>query len=117
MVTGAGSYETVIKEEKHKNDEDQHQDDHNLSAPQQVALSTTQSHESANPPTRVSALTGRDGRTIVQEETSPSVTKSCEEDTNTNVTTRNLQKSQPIIKRLSTSKPIGNIIKHFIIIY
>jgi len=116
MVTGAGSYETV-KEEKHKNDDGQHQDDNDLSAPQQVAVSTTQPQESANSPTRVSAPTGRDGRTIVQEEISPSVTKSCEEDTNSNVTARNLQKSQPIIKRLSTSKPIGNKIKHFIEIY
>jgi len=105
MVTGAGNYETV-KEEKHKYDDEQHhQNDNDLSAPQQAALSTSPSHESTNLPTSVLAPTGRDGRTIVQEETPPSINKTCEEVTDSTV----VQPSQPMIKRWSTSKPIGTV--------
>ena len=105
MVTGAGNFETV-QEDAHKKDQQQHEGSNGFSAPQQVVVSTTPSLESANPHTTVS---GRDGRTLVQEETSvsqPSVTEVDDEVTN-NIVIGGIVR--PSLKRLSTSKPIGTV--------
>ena len=114
MVTGAGNFETVKAEEHKKDNKQQHHNDNDLSAPQQVVA--TPSLESSDTRTTISVPTGRDGRTIVQEETSPSVTEADEEVTNNNVTTRIVRPSQPIIKRLSTSKPIGTVYHNYHVI-